>query len=218
MKKCIFQVAIGDKPIYKKSSDSVRKYCNKHDIEYIVKTNNDYVHPALNKLYIGELLKTYDKVLYIDSDIIVSENAPNFFEKHNKNRLYILDEYSQWLFNPLPETNYKIPLIHNMKSLISNFFNYEWKSLVYYNTGVMLFNKSHKKIFKEFNVLLWQNNPELRTCYEQTYFNYIIDKLKIKIQSLNYDWNHMIINNNDWDNEKSYFKHYTNGIAKKKYI
>jgi alpha-N-acetylglucosamine transferase len=175
----------------------------------VIKNVNDYPHPALNKLDIYSLLlRNYDKVLYIDSDIIVEKNTPNFFDTHLDDSLYILNEKPLWT----KYDTWRLDFINNAQKNITDYFNYIWKNNYYCNTGVILFNKNHLKFFESFNILLWKNHEVLRSCIEQTYFNYLFDSMDINISFLDLKWNHLIINNINWDSQYSYFKHYTNGI------
>ena len=90
MKKAIFTLAIGDNPMYKAAVESFKAYGKKVGADVIVSDRLHYkvdiknpkfdASPAwCEKLYITDLLKEYDRVLYLDADIIVTPEARDIF-------------------------------------------------------------------------------------------------------------------------------------------
>ena len=72
------------KNLYDFSNERAKEYAKKYDADYFCLTEpweflGDSYAPCYHKFYIYELLKKYDKVLYIDSDAIFTKYAPNLF-------------------------------------------------------------------------------------------------------------------------------------------
>lgn len=71
--------------MYKVSEQNAKKYAKKYKADYYaVKTKNDFL-PAAHKHIDFQKLKMYDfldydAILYLDSDYIIKDNAPNIFE------------------------------------------------------------------------------------------------------------------------------------------
>ncbi|MEZ8185552.1 glycosyltransferase [Shewanella sp. 5S214] len=105
MKKAIFTLAIGDEnPMYRAALLSFEQYAQKVGADLIVSkefhypiTITDPQHTAspawTEKLYIKEILKQYDRVLYVDADIIIQPDAENIFEVYDDlNTVYLFNE------------------------------------------------------------------------------------------------------------------------------
>lgn len=104
MKKLVFQLAVEpevslennskittfsyDKDMYNTSERMARLYAKKCGADYyVVKNKNDWApgidrHVAFQKFKIYDF-DDYDRILYIDSDYIIKENAPNIFDMYN---------------------------------------------------------------------------------------------------------------------------------------
>jgi lipopolysaccharide biosynthesis glycosyltransferase len=183
-KNCIVTIAIGDNKIYPICTKSIEDYAKKINVDYKIIKDNQYPLPHLNKLRIKNLLNIYDRILFLDADILVSPKAPDIFHLHKDNsKLYIFNEGK---YIDRKNTVIKTAHFFNFKNWSMNKIGYN-----YYNTGVMLLSKKQKKLFEKFDLELYLKNQELHDFYEQSYLNYIIQKYKIKIEELNPEWNRM---------------------------
>jgi lipopolysaccharide biosynthesis glycosyltransferase len=100
MKRAVYQVAIGDSPLYTVCTQSVARWCEKHGVEHVVQTEpilkirpgpGNQRSPQATKphgcLVIFEkenafaLLDEYDQVAVIDADVYVKPGAPNLFDR-----------------------------------------------------------------------------------------------------------------------------------------
>jgi lipopolysaccharide biosynthesis glycosyltransferase len=74
--------------MYKVSEEKARKYAQKFSADYYVVTHkNDWSpgigrHISYQKFKVYDFLE-YDKILYVDSDYIIKDAAPNLFELYN---------------------------------------------------------------------------------------------------------------------------------------
>lgn len=101
MKRLIYQVSVGrPSKLYKHCIDSVKRYCEKYNIDHIVQTqpklwikpdpfftnrSEEAVSktgclPIFEKENAFDYLKDYDQVAIIDADIYIREDSPNIFE------------------------------------------------------------------------------------------------------------------------------------------
>ncbi|KZN40239.1 glycosyltransferase [Pseudoalteromonas luteoviolacea] len=194
MKKAIFTLAIGDNPMYQAAIHSFRHYAEKVGADLVVADSLTFkVHidspkfganPAwAEKLRIGQLLNEYDRVLYLDADILVHPDTPDIFQKYDDlDAIYMLNEGATC------SREVEKSLIENTLGKI------DWPTFnnkpVYYNVGVILASKGCRLF--EFATLskLQQVCNEVR-FYEQTLFNYALFGNQLKHQSLSEDFNRM---------------------------
>lgn len=76
-----------DQPLNKISSKSFKAYCKKYKIDYVEENRAkiNWVHPTFERfdLWLNDKWwKTYDQILYADSDIFAMPWAPNIFEMY----------------------------------------------------------------------------------------------------------------------------------------
>jgi len=106
-----------------------------------------------------------DNVFLVDASSIIKWDAPNIFEQ-------VDDRLTAW------------PDLDNLKWVYDSiegyepFFNFKLDNSKYVNSGVIVFNKSHRKFFESFKELYYDNsekfiileNEEVRKGTEQTPF------------------------------------------------
>ncbi|BAJ00074.1 glycosyltransferase [Shewanella violacea] len=195
MKKAIFTLAIGDNPMYRAAIESFRIYADKVGADLIVSEELHYqvdiknpkydANPAWSeKLYIGELLKKYDRVLYLDADFIITPEAENVFDTLD-------DLNSIYMFN---EGRYRdrTPVIKEACDLLGDVPN--WDSVsnlpVYFNMGMLLISKECP-LFEHLSVEKLQSVCNKIKFYEQTLTNYMIQKHKISYKCVESKFNRM---------------------------
>lgn len=211
MKKAIFTLAIGDNPMYKAAVESFRLYAEKVGADLIV---SDELHYKINikdpkysaspawpeKLYTAELLEKYDRVLYLDADIMVTPWARDIFEEYQ-------DLDTVYMFDEGPYTDRTIPVteINEAFDAVS-----EWPSPngkhSYYNFGMFLVSKECP-LFKLATLEGMQQICNTVKFYDQTYVNYIIQKNSISNQGVDSMFNRMDLLGNE-DYRKADFIHY----------
>lgn len=196
MKKAIFTLAIGDEnPMYRAALLSFELYAEKIGADLIVSKEFHYPITITNpkhtaspawteKLYIKELLKKYDRVLYLDADIIITPDAENIFEVYD-------DLDTLYLFNE-GELLERQPVIDKITDIMGELE--AWPKVnnrpIYYNLGCMLISKQCPlfDIAKLSDLQLVCNQIKY---YEQTYVNYLIQRDNLKHQSISADFNRM---------------------------
>ena len=99
-----------------------------------------YMKPQWYKMYILDILDEneveYDQVLYVDADTIIHPNAPNIFEISD-NKFCAIRNFGcmDWVCRSL----------ENYSKLLFEDFMFPYYN--YFNSGVMVFNKKHRKFF-----------------------------------------------------------------------
>lgn len=167
------------------------------DLLVLKELPDDIPSPHWAKFSIYELLKKqYNRIAFIDVDIIIRPDSPNIFDVVPEDQFGIFNEGT---YTP------RAMCIHEVKKV----FNVplpKWNGKDYYNTGVMVVSREHRHIFK-----VEEDVKPLRNSFgEQTYLNMKIMSSDVKVFSLPFKFNRMslmdrIVGVSRLD---SYFVHY----------
>jgi len=180
MKKyCIYTVSIGDyySNIGKLTHPTIKKYADKIGADFIIedKPNQNFITQKWQKFQIYNLLNKYERVLYLDTDLIIRDDCPNLFD--------IVPDDKLGMFN---EGKY-VPRLEYIQdaSRVYDIELYKWNNK-FYNSGVMVISRIHKQLFKL---------PLLIDTIEtdQPYLNLKIAVDKIEMFDLSYRFNRMDI-------------------------
>jgi lipopolysaccharide biosynthesis glycosyltransferase len=204
MKKAVVTICFGSgyTALGEVTHPTLRAYAKKIGADFYVVTQPKILNPdklafiySYEKHQLQEFLLHYDRVLYLDTDIIVSPDCPNLFDvvrygnfgafSEGKwlDRLYALDvAEKQW--------NSPRSVLHWCKN--------------YFNAGVMVVDKTHHQVFALPEIL--HNN-----FYDQTWFNCQVAFLcPEKFQDITHAFNRM--RHLDWANRlESFIVHYAGG-------
>jgi lipopolysaccharide biosynthesis glycosyltransferase len=186
--------------LYKSIADithvSIKDYANKIGADFLCidkfKISNSTPH--WEKFQIYDLLNKYERILFIDTDIIIREDCPNIFDVVPLNKI--------GLFNEAPYTERsKEMMINSCKEYDIKLPSWNGK---YYNTGVMVISRCHKYLFKK------PNKEYNGSFWEQTYINIKIAENNLEVFELNYKFNRMTCMDQFTGEERhaSYIIHY----------
>ena len=141
-----------------------------------------------------ELFKTYDRIFYIDSDIVINKNCPNIFDAvpYDTVGLVLEDKGSR-----LRDRRKRIELIKK------TFGGCEHWTTGFPNGGLYVVSRIHREIFTKINGRLW-NGPG----YDGNHYMYQIMKQGHKYVDLGYKWNHMPMFSESWHGSLSRFGSY----------
>lgn len=197
MKLAVVTVAIGDH--YSKLSvvthPTIKRYSEKVGADFISITKQKVSRstPHWEKFQIYDLLKTYDRILYVDTDIIIRKCAPNIFD--------IIPEDCLGIFN---EATFVLHREYAMTRAYEAYgiTNIGWDGR-YYNSGVMVISRCHRDLFIK-------PKREVANFYEQSFLNIQIQKHATKIFDLPYQFNRMFCLDQFLGRERyeCYFIHY----------
>jgi lipopolysaccharide biosynthesis glycosyltransferase len=184
MKKAIITIVSGAKyqEIWKRSEPFFIRYAEKCDAELIVLQGVEgmkYPSPHWIKFGVYSLLKKeFDRIAYMDADIIIRDDCPSLFDIVPEDRFGIFNE---GIFTP------RAICIHEVKK-VYNVDLKDWNGKDYYNTGVFVCSQEHRFIFK-----ITEEIKPLRNSFgEQTYLNMkLFANPQVKMFFLSYKFNRM---------------------------
>lgn len=158
MKNCVLTIAVGDtyERMAKLTHPAIKSYADKIEADFVTITESTTSTPHWEKFNaIYSLLNKYERIIYVDTDIIIRDDCPNLFD--------IVPTLDLGLFNEMPFTGgtRSISLIDSCKDYGIILKSWDHK---YYNTGVMVVSRRHKQMFKK-------PEKEAFSFYEQGYLN-----------------------------------------------
>lgn len=175
-KKVIVTMATTDrhKAILAETIGRMKKYAEFCEADFLAITNDDPTFPIQHYRkfkIIKDNLCNYDRVAWIDADVLISAKAPNIFDEVPEEKLGIFNE-ALWVDRSKDAKEW-----HELTG-------YALPPETYFNTGVMVLSKKHFNIFKTPSIFVNHYG-------EQTYLNQCIHEEKADIHKLSHHWNRM---------------------------
>lgn len=176
---------------------TLKNYAKKCGADFIVLDHEaPYFHYRILKLY--DLFEKYDRIISMDSDVLIFPDCPNLFEIVPEDKIgTVLEDKG----TRERDRRARIEMVNE------KFGNVGWRE-GYINTGVAVFSKCHRDIFKTRDLYM-------NLGYDDVYLGYWIHKLGYKIHELPYQLNHMRCFSEDWNGNPSKYKsfiiHYAGG-------
>jgi len=166
----------------------IMKYADKIGAEVVRLKDNKGLHYHYKILQLYDLFEKYDRIIVFDCDIVIRKDCPNLFDivPYKYIGTVLEDKGSR-----LQDRRERIRKVQEKWGDIG------WKE-GYINTGVAVFSKCHRDIFKKRE--LWLDNG-----YDDVYLGYWINKLGYKIFELPYTLNHMRMFSETWNGSPSKF-------------
>lgn len=187
MKTAVVTLVIGDtyEKLARLTHPSIKAYAEKIGAEFHVikerkyqKANPDKdVHPGYEKLQLAEYLDNYDRIIYFDTDLIIRPDTPNLFQF-----------VPMGMFSAFNEGGWERSRLKSFVGAQHMFGMAAPASFKdsYYNTGVMVFDKSHKEMFKQ--------PPEfIHHFSEQSWLNLMLARYHVDIRNLHIAYNRMTL-------------------------
>jgi len=143
--------------------------------------------------HIYNLLDEYDRVLLLDSDIVINKTCPNLFEIVPEDKIGVVMED---VGSRLKERRFRISEIQKAWG------NIGWIK-DYFNAGVMLVSRRHRTIFGKSMKGRWEG-----LGYNQSDLGYHIHRLGLKYHKLHWKFNHMSMFSEKWNGSPSRFDSY----------
>jgi lipopolysaccharide biosynthesis glycosyltransferase len=183
MKLGILTIVAGDRyeKIWERSEPFFQAYAKKCGADLVVLTGEGAASlpsPHWLKFSIHELLrKDYNRIAFIDADIIIRDDAPSLFDVVPEDSFGIFNEGE---FMPRAVCIHEVMKVYKIEDL-------EYDGRTYYNTGVMVVSRRHRFIFN-----VTEDIKPLRNHFgEQTFLNLKIMIARTKMHNLNYKFNRM---------------------------
>mgnify|MGYP003651778974 CR=1 FL=1 len=178
---------------YQNSVKSWKNWCNKNDCKLFVLEQRIHPEEQMNanwhKLYVFQLLDEnkieYDQILIADADTIIHPNAPDVF-KLTDNKFCAVHCFGSY--------DWVCRSIENYKKFL--FPDVELDLFEYFNSGIIICNKSHKSFYEKIinfylenseKIIILQNKYQVGT--DQPILNFFIQKENIDYKQLGYEWN-----------------------------
>jgi hypothetical protein len=115
---------------------TLKAYAERIGAEFISLTDTaSYRFPTFKKLELGPMLERFDRILYVDTDIIIRDDAPNLFE------LVPADCLGMW-----EESRYYDRQLSTLKFMAQVRFDGTKWDRRYFNAGVIVFSKCHREL------------------------------------------------------------------------
>ncbi|MEA5618840.1 glycosyltransferase [Cronbergia sp. UHCC 0137] len=157
----------------------LKAYANRIGADFIVINNPNmgFDVPYYEKYQIYNLLEKYNRIIYLDTDIIVSHECPDLF------KIVSEDNFGAFLVS-------KHTYFHDgaVKDIQKELGDIGWDR-EYFNSGVMVVSQHHRQIFaKDNNLVIWASCT--RAFPDQTILNYTVQKQGILIDDIGYKFNH----------------------------
>ena len=159
-------------------------WCKKNNVDMIVNREHDtrFTFPIWNKELIYEIGKEYDKIGIVDSDTIISPDAPNIFDRFTE------DEFCG--VGDLCDLNWLLESIHGRQRFFPNTVMNIDK---YFNAGVLFFGKRHLPVFEDLLTLYLNNQEAIDSIKgggkEQTLLNFVVQSRGVDVRLLDPSWN-----------------------------
>jgi lipopolysaccharide biosynthesis glycosyltransferase len=157
------------------------------------------IRPVLFEKYqIYDFLEDYDRVLYVDTDILVTPHAPNIFDEVPYDAVAgVFEDFGM-------DTDDRRARIHAVQDALGDL---GWTE-GYMNSGVFVVSKPHREAFR-----LYVEYPPFDCKYEQTSTNWYLRKVAGDIIGLDHRWNYMGISRVFFGppHRDAYFIHYAGG-------
>ena len=167
------------------SKQSWQYWCDKNNVK-LVTFEEPYsdinIHRAnwQKAIHCWDILDSHgidaNKIFLVDASSIVKWDAPNIFDQ-------VDDRLVAW--NDLDNLKW----VHDSIEGYKEFFGFELDNSKYVNSGVIIFNKTHRKLFETFKDFYYDNyekfiilqDKEVRKGTEQTPFNYWLQKNNVEL-------------------------------------
>lgn len=177
----------------------LKKYAKKWGAEFkILDKSYGPVFWRLMSFY--GLLDEYDRILYIDADVVITKTCPNIFEVVPYDTIgFVFEDKGSRLKN-------RQARIAHIKRIYGG--NENWAT-GYFNEGVFVVSHPHKEIFTKINGKLWgEGLKSFEAGRAQTHYGYQIIKQGHKYVDLGFKFNHMSMFSEPWNGSPSRFDSY----------
>jgi lipopolysaccharide biosynthesis glycosyltransferase len=137
-----------------------------------------------------DLFEQYDRILHIDSDVLVSPKCPNVFNLVPYDCIGTVYE----------DKGSRAASRHECIRTVQNTFgDVSWIE-GYINTGFFLTSKIHRDIFKKIDGHYYEG-----WGHDDVHLGYLINRHEFKVHELSYKWNHMGMFSEPWNGSADRF-------------
>lgn len=216
----IINIGENDSAIY--SRPLMKLYCEKYSIELVEITeprillqgdDNAYQYRIFEKFQIYDVLNDYERVLRIDTDVLIAPAAPDVFECVPDDCIGVVYE----------DCGGRAEKRYSQMEIVAKTYSAEaWGKRRYFNSGVIAASRIHRDIFK-----LTEQDREmimhgkLGGCKEQNLCNWKVQQSGCRLHGLDFRFNHMSMFSARWNGFahrfNSYFIHHAGSQKRKQH-
>jgi lipopolysaccharide biosynthesis glycosyltransferase len=166
-------------------------YANKCSADFKIISDNKGLHPHFRILQLYELFEEYDRILCIDSDVLIKKDCPDLFGIVPQHLIASIYE---------DKGSRKEDRRNRIKKIQREREDVGWRK-GYINSGVIIFSSLHRDIFKKENLYL-------DLGYDDVLLKYRMHKNGYEVFELPYKFNHMSMFSEEWNGYASRFDSY----------
>ena len=175
-------IGSGFQDVARATEGSLRRYANRHGLDFVI-IDEPLIsaHPVYDKFACYHLLDIYERLIFVDSDVLIAPETPNLLD--------IVPEDSFGAYMVSDHTDLHDEAIVLVQEVLGDL---SWQH-DYFNGGVMVFSRNHKKVFdyEDPDLSLWAETPG--TAYrEQTYLNFKVRQYGLPIFDIGFKFNHTL--------------------------
>jgi len=185
----------------------IKEYANKCRADFLVLDENSRfvkwlrdrcrLSPKAAAMYsvfiTKELLKTYDRVMNLDTDILIRSDCPNLFE-------IVPEDVFGCVYTDVPsKLHLRVP---EMLAIQHQFGWLNWTH-DYFNGGMWIAGKIHQSLFEPIGNRFW-----IGQYLEQTHLNYQVKRLGFRVCPLSFRFNHIPPFSEPWNGGHNRFDSY----------
>jgi len=164
-------VNIGKANVFKYCLKSLEYYCKKYSValeiinesKYDIKGSDGYNYLTFEKNQIFELFDEYERILRVDTDILISPLCPNVFEMVQREKVGVVYE------DVGSRKNNRRNKIIEAQNALGNID----LTADYFNSGIIIVSKEYRKLFEltedDIHTILTRGISDFK---EQTFLNY----------------------------------------------
>ncbi|MGR3301861.1 MAG: glycosyltransferase [Candidatus Scalindua sp.] len=185
--------------------EMIRCYCHRWGADFKVigdeeGDTGDYQKNHYRIFKVADYLDEYDRVLVLDSDIIIMPDCENPFDVVAPDKIGSIYE---------DKGSRQIARRQTIRDIQAEFGDVGWHKN-YINTGVFMVSKKHKKIFRRITKDISDTVGELwtGTGIDDVLIGYNIHRYNFEVQELSFKWNHMSMFSEPWNNNANRFNSY----------
>jgi len=178
----------------------IRKYAQKNKADFLVLDEavdcKEAVGGIGNGVYQYRIMKHYDlhehydRILHLDTDMLLHPDCPNLFD------VVPYDEIGSIYEDVGSRKNQRLRCIRNSQK---QFGEIGWTE-GYINTGVFVTSKEHRDIYQKINERYFVDWGT-----DDIHIGYLINKLGYKVKELPYQFNHMTMFSEEWNDNPNRF-------------
>jgi lipopolysaccharide biosynthesis glycosyltransferase len=199
MVKALLTITIGNEyqEIAQLTHPGLSAYARQIGADFISLNTSDGAAPYFQKFRIADFLDIYERILFMDSDIVITDHCPDVFA------LVATDAFGAWFPNPMIPGRFADQIARAQAEL----GDIAWTQN-YFNSGVMVVSRAHRPIFESAKSYIEFARPQ--NYFDQTLLNYLVQRNRCPTIDLGFRWNHTAVAEKQ-DRFQSHFIHYAGG-------